>query len=84
MSTLTGQSALHARHRSSAESTAFDRHPLITTPPRLAPSGHGASDADSADDETEDAIKDHNEIRDAVRTVADNETGTDGWWQAVT
>ena len=34
--------------------------------------------------ETEDAIKDHNDIRDAVRRVAVEETGSDRWWRAVT
>ncbi|SDY34702.1 Hemerythrin HHE cation binding domain-containing protein [Modestobacter sp. DSM 44400] len=52
--------------------------------PRLLTVGHGASDADSVSEEIEDAIKDHNEIRDAVRKVAGHETGTDDWWQAVT
>jgi len=52
--------------------------------PRLLQVGRGASDAQSVGEETEDAIKDHNEIRDAVRGVAGHEVGTDGWWQAVT
>jgi hypothetical protein len=52
--------------------------------PRLLAVGRGASDADSASSETEDAIKDHNEIRDAVRKVGGQETGSEGWWQAVT
>jgi hypothetical protein len=52
--------------------------------PRLLEVGHGASDADSVQDETEDAIKDHNEIRDAVRKVGRHGAGTDGWWDAVT
>jgi len=52
--------------------------------PRLLDIGHGAGDADSVGEETEDAIEDHNEIRDAVRAVATHEAGSDGWWQAVT
>jgi hypothetical protein len=52
--------------------------------PRLLAVGHGAGDADSVRTETEDAIKDHNEIRDAIRKVAGCETGSDEWWQAVT
>ncbi|UQU62569.1 hemerythrin domain-containing protein [Couchioplanes caeruleus] len=52
--------------------------------PRLLTVGRGASDADNARDETEDAIKDHNEIRDAVRKVAGLATGSDAWWERVT
>jgi hypothetical protein len=52
--------------------------------PRLLQVGSGASDADSVEEETEDAIKDHNEIRDAIRSVGEHPTGTEGWWQAVT
>ncbi len=33
--------------------------------------------------DTKHAIKDHNEIRDAVRAVADHEPGSDAWWEAV-
>jgi hemerythrin HHE cation binding domain-containing protein len=33
--------------------------------------------------ETEDAIGDHNDIRDAVAEVADHEVGSDGWYGAV-
>ncbi len=35
------------------------------------------------EDETEDAITDHNKIRDAVRRAAAAEPAGDGWWQAV-
>ena len=52
--------------------------------PRLLQVGTGAGDADDVGEETEDAIKDHNDIRDAVRRVAVEETGSDRWWQAVT
>lgn len=52
--------------------------------PRLLAVGRGASDADSASEETKDALKDHNEIRDAVREVGRHETGSDAWWQHVT
>ena len=38
---------------------------------------------DEADEETEDAIRDHNEIRDAVRAAEAHEVGTDEWWSAV-
>ena len=36
-----------------------------------------------AADETQDAISDHNEIRDAIREAAAAEPGSDSWWQAV-
>lgn len=52
--------------------------------PRLLEVGTGGGDADSAEDETEDAIKDHNEIRDGIRAVRQNQPGTDAWWEAVT
>jgi Hemerythrin HHE cation binding domain len=51
--------------------------------PRLLAIGTGAADADDAAAETKDAIKDHNQIRDAVRRAADHPTGTDAWWKAV-
>jgi Hemerythrin HHE cation binding domain len=52
--------------------------------PRLLRLGRGAGDADDAAGETADAIKDHNEIRDAVRAVRGHPVGGDGWWTAVT
>jgi hypothetical protein len=51
--------------------------------PRLLKEGKGASDADSAADETRDAIKDHNEIRDAAKEAESQEIGSDGWFKAV-
>jgi len=51
--------------------------------PLLLKAGHGAADADDADEEVEDAVKDHNEIREAIREVAKHDVGSDGWWQAV-
>ena len=39
-------------------------------------------DVDDSEDDTEHAVKDHNEIRDAVRAVAEHEVGTDAWWEA--
>lgn len=45
--------------------------------------GAGAGGKVSAEDETEDAISDHNEIRDAVAAVADQQVGTDAWFAAV-
>ena len=37
-----------------------------------------------AEEETDDAIKDHNQIRDAVARAAGEAPGSDGWWAAVT
>ena len=51
--------------------------------PRLLDVGTGGGDADSAEDETEDAIKDHNEIRDAIAEAAKHEAGSEQWWKAV-
>ena len=39
--------------------------------------------SDEAPEETNDAIGDHNEIRDAIRAAAGLETGSDPWWAAV-
>ena len=38
---------------------------------------------DDPEDETDDAIGDHNKIRDAVAKAADSEVGSDDWWDAV-
>ncbi len=51
--------------------------------PELLRVGTGAGDSDSAEDETEDAIKDHNEIRDAVSAVATKTVGSSEWFEAV-
>jgi hypothetical protein len=51
--------------------------------PALLRVGKGAGDKDSAEDETEDAIKDHNEIRDAVSAVARHQVGSASWFEAV-
>ncbi|MBD5656223.1 MAG: hemerythrin domain-containing protein [Candidatus Eremiobacteraeota bacterium] len=51
--------------------------------PDLLHVGKGAGGKDSAEDETEDAIKDHNEIRDAIAKVADHEVGSESWHHAV-
>ena len=50
--------------------------------PRLLQLGKGNPDGE-VDEEVEDAVKDHNDIRDAVRATQDHEVGTDGWWTAV-
>jgi len=39
--------------------------------------------ADPDGEETKDAIGDHNDIRDAVARAAQEEVGSDGWWEAV-
>ena len=39
--------------------------------------------SDEAPEETNDAIGDHNEIRDAILLAASLETGSDPWWEAV-
>lgn len=51
--------------------------------PPLLELGHGATDAESAVEETEDAIGDHNAIREAVAKSRACEPGTDAWWEAV-
>lgn len=51
--------------------------------PELLELGSGAGGKDSAEDETKDAIHDHNEIRDAIGEVSQHETGTREWWAAL-
>lgn len=51
--------------------------------PELLKIGKGAGDSDSAKDETRDAIKDHNEIRDAGTAVEKCKVGTGEWRKAV-
>ena len=51
--------------------------------PMLLKVGTGAGGRPNADAETVDAIKDHNEIRDAVAQVAGREVGGDAWLAAV-
>jgi hypothetical protein len=36
-----------------------------------------------AGEETEDAIRDHNKIRDGITAAAKHPVGSDGWWQGV-
>ncbi len=50
---------------------------------RLLDIGTGATDADDAEEETEDAITDHNDIRDGIAAAAEHEVGSDGWWDGV-
>ncbi len=51
--------------------------------PRLLELGTGVGDADGPDDEVQDAISDHNEIREGIRKVRDAEVGSEQWWTAV-
>jgi hemerythrin-like domain-containing protein len=51
--------------------------------PALLQVGTGAGGKQSADAETEHAIKDHNEIREAVAAVARHSIGSDDWLAAV-
>ena len=51
--------------------------------PALLKVGTGAGGRPSADAETEHAIKDHNEIRQAVAAVARHAIGSDAWFDAV-
>lgn len=51
--------------------------------PELLDIGTGATDADDAEEETEDAITDHNSIRDGIAEAARHEVGSDAWWRGV-
>ena len=51
--------------------------------PDLLHVGKGAGGKDSAQDETHDAIKDHNEIRDAIAAVGNHKVGGENWYRAV-
>jgi hemerythrin superfamily protein len=51
--------------------------------PELLKVGRGAADSDSAADETEDAIKDHNDIRDTAAAVDKETLGSCEWFKAV-
>ncbi|MCB0909232.1 MAG: hemerythrin domain-containing protein [Nocardioidaceae bacterium] len=51
--------------------------------PLLLRVGTGQADADDVEDEVEDAVKDHNEIRDGIRRAAQEDVGSNAWWEAV-
>ena len=51
--------------------------------PQLLQVGAGANDASSARDETKDAIKDHNEIRDTAAAVEQHAVGSPDWFDAL-
>jgi hemerythrin superfamily protein len=51
--------------------------------PALLKRGKGADDKDDAAEETEDAIEDHNKIRDAVAATHGLKVGSAAWFEAV-
>jgi len=51
--------------------------------PELLTLGRGAGGKDSAEDETTDAVHDHNEIRDAIGAVDAEAAASPSWWAAV-
>ena len=51
--------------------------------PALLHLGRGSEPGKTPESETDDAIGDHNDIRDAVAAAAEHEVGTDGWYAAV-
>jgi len=51
--------------------------------PHLLRLGTGAADSEGVEDEVKDAIKDHNEIRDAILKTRDHEPGSEAWQRAV-
>ena len=52
--------------------------------PEVLRLGHGAPGTDDGPEpETEDAVKDHNEIRDGIRKADAHSVGSDDWWDAV-
>ena len=75
----SARSGRGSRRSSEVHAEAEERHFY----PALLRVGTGAGGKPNADDETEDAIKDHNEIRDAVAEVARHALGSDGWFAAV-
>ena len=51
--------------------------------PELLRAGQQAGRIGITEEETRDAIRDHNNIRDAIAVVARHPVGSDGWYQAV-
>jgi Hemerythrin HHE cation binding domain len=51
--------------------------------PELLQVGVGAGRTDRVEDETLDAIHDHNDIRDTIAAVAGHEVGSDEWYAAI-
>lgn len=52
--------------------------------PEVLALGTGAADAPDAEEETEDALSDHNNIRKAIRKADRAKVGSQDWWTAVT
>lgn len=52
--------------------------------PELLKLGTGAADAPDVEEEAEDAVSDHNNIRKAIRRARRARTGSPKWWAAVT
>jgi hypothetical protein len=61
--------ALHLEIHAEAEEVVFYPHVLKRS--------------ENAEDETEDAIRDHNKIRDAIADAGRHAVGSDEWWAAV-
>ncbi|MDA8324213.1 MAG: hemerythrin domain-containing protein [Actinomycetota bacterium] len=51
--------------------------------PRLLAVGSGAGDSAGPTEETKDAIRDHDDIRDGLRQADRQPAGSQGWWEAV-
>ena len=51
--------------------------------PELVKIGTGGADAESNDEQVEDAIHDHNLLRDAIKRADAATTGSKDWWEAV-
>jgi hypothetical protein len=51
--------------------------------PELIQVGIQAGRAGNVEEETLDAINDHNQIRDAITAVGDQAVGSDGWYEAI-
>lgn len=52
--------------------------------PELVKIGTGGADAESNAEQIEDALHDHNLLRDAIARVREAEVASDEWWEAVT
>jgi hypothetical protein len=70
--------ALHLDIHAEAEEAILYPHLL-----RMAHRAPDEAAAESADEETDDAIRDHNKIRDAVAEAGRHPVGSDEWWAAV-
>ncbi|SNC73853.1 Hemerythrin HHE cation binding domain-containing protein [Kytococcus aerolatus] len=51
--------------------------------PELLRLGTGGADAPDAQHEVEDAVQDHNDLREAIKRADAARTGSDEWWKAV-